>query len=154
MATDAEILALVAFAFASAERPEHFTNFGHCDECRDHDDLLRSRDLETLTIDDVGNQGWDPIIFTSAAAFAYYIPALARLALAAPHPAWGWYGDQLSVHLRMDGRRNSRWSHCSPPQREAIRALLEHIFATRSDIIQRYDIFPEFSEALDVWSEE
>lgn len=58
-----------------ASRPEHFTDRNHCCECADHDDLLRSRNIDSLTIDDLGNPGWDPICFVTDKAFFYYFPA-------------------------------------------------------------------------------
>jgi hypothetical protein len=76
--TEAELLGLVDRAFRSSPRPAHFTNFDHCGECAEHDELLRSRDRDTLTLDDVGNAGWDPLSFTSSAGVAYYMPALVR----------------------------------------------------------------------------
>jgi hypothetical protein len=61
--TDAEVLSALGVAFAGCERPEHFTDFQHCCECAEHDELLRSRDLDTLRVEDVGNPGWDPLCF-------------------------------------------------------------------------------------------
>ncbi len=55
--SDAEILEQVKQVFSTAQRPEHFTNYTHCEECAEHDALLRSRDLDTLAIEDVGNVG-------------------------------------------------------------------------------------------------
>ncbi len=81
MTTDKEILERINQAFAASPRPEHFTNHTHCCECFEHDKLLRSRDGDTLGMNDVGNPGWDPICFISPEGFAYYLPALARLTL-------------------------------------------------------------------------
>ena len=81
---DAAVVDGLTKVFASVERPEHFTNFEHCEECAEHDEVLRSRDLSTLSREDAGNVGWDPITFTSPQGFAYYFPALARLALEDP----------------------------------------------------------------------
>jgi hypothetical protein len=47
---DERILQIVRDAFASVPRPEHFTNYRHCDECYEHDELLRQRDRDSLTI--------------------------------------------------------------------------------------------------------
>jgi hypothetical protein len=152
MATDAEILDLVTKAFAGCPRPEHFADHTHCCECAEHDATLLSRDVDRLTQDEVGSPAWDPICFITPEGFAYYLPALARLALAAEHPTWGWYGPQLFFHLASDGRRNARWLHCTPEQRRAVAALLEHIFATRAALIQPFDERP-FFEALEVWSD-
>ena len=78
MINDDEILSVVTQAFGECHRPEHFTNYTHCCECAEHDDLLRSRDRVTLSIADVGNAGWDPICFVTNEGFQYYLPALVR----------------------------------------------------------------------------
>lgn len=66
MNTDGDILTGIDAAFCGIGRPEHFTNFTHCEECAEHDELLRMRDRETLCLEDVGNPGWDPICFCSS----------------------------------------------------------------------------------------
>jgi hypothetical protein len=75
-----EILQLVEEAFAAAPRPEHFTNDTHCDECREHDELMRSRDRASLTVEDVGDT-WTPLPFLTPEGYRYYMPAMIRLAL-------------------------------------------------------------------------
>ena len=59
------------------------------------------------------------VAFCSPEGLAYYLPALARLTLAAAGPNDAWYGDQLFVHLERDGKRNDRWQYCTPEQRRA-----------------------------------
>ena len=149
--TDEEMLALVSRAFASVERPEHFTHYTHCCECAEHDETLRSRDVDTLTFDDLGNGSWDPMAFVSPQGFAYFLPTLARLALSDPHPTWGWLGPQLCWYLELDGRRNRRWVYFTAEQRDAVRALLEHIFDTRMDLIRDYGCEHELLRTIAVW---
>ncbi len=108
---DAEALRAIEEAFRGSPRPEHFTDYRHCCECAEHDELLRSRDLDTLGIADVGNPGWDPICYITDEGFRYYLPALARLALAAPLEAGGWYMPQLLFHLGYQGQGNRRNPH-------------------------------------------
>jgi hypothetical protein len=152
MVTDAEILDSIARAFAACPRPEHFTDHTHCCECAEHDATLLSSDVETLSAEEVGSGACDPICFVTPEGFAYYLPALARLALAPEHPQWGWYGPQLFFHLAYDGARNARWAHCTPDQRRAVATLLEHIFETRSDPLQAHNL-PLFFQAQEVWSD-
>ncbi|MFE4108056.1 DUF6714 family protein [Almyronema epifaneia] len=154
MATDAEIWALLYQAFASCPRPAHFTNYQHCCECFEHDQLLRSRDLETLAIADVGSPAWDPICFITPQGFAYYFPALARLALSAPDADWGWYGEQLFFHLVVDGSENRRWQFCTPQQRQAIAGLIEYLIETRTDLIEVNGCTEMAFDALEIWSAE
>jgi hypothetical protein len=116
---DAEILELFTVAFGAFERPEHFTNHTHCDECWEHDEVLRGRTRETLSIEDVGSQAWNPITMATPQAFAYYLPALARLALEPVPKDWDWYGYIILFELRWNGPRNERWQYCNRNQRSA-----------------------------------
>jgi hypothetical protein len=152
MKTDLEILNLVKEAFSDCQRPEYFTNYNHCCECFEHDEVLRSRDIETLSFDDVGNGGWDPICFITLEGFVYYFPALARLVLSTPDPYWGWYGPQLFFHLNYDGKCNDRWKQCSLKQRMAIVKLLEYILETRTQLLDDYNCSDDLFQAIEIWS--
>jgi hypothetical protein len=152
MATDDEVLTSLRAAFADCPRPEHFVEHTHCRECAEHDATLLAREVSSLSHADVGSPGWDPVCFVTPEGFAYYLPALARLALAPEHPEWGWYGPQLLFHLAYDGKRNTRWARCTPEQRRAVAGLLEHIFATRAGMLEPFDERP-FFEAMEVWSD-
>ena len=44
MPDDGEILRSVQAAFARGERPEHSTDYLHCEEYTEHEGLLRARD--------------------------------------------------------------------------------------------------------------
>jgi hypothetical protein len=153
VSTDAEIIDGVRRVFATRQRPDHFTNHNHCDECAEHDEVLRCRDTDTLSIDDVGNPGWDPICFISPDGFAWYLPALVRLALAQPAQPAGWYGPQLLFHLCSDGPRNERILACTPEQRQSIVGLLEHILDTRVELVERYQCGEALLRAIERWSE-
>ena len=151
--TDEGVLALVAAAFSDVVRPEHFTNHTHCDECWEHDELLRERDLDTLSIQDVGSQAWNPITMATPTGLAYYFPALARLALDPMPKDLDWYGYIILSQLQWTGPRNERWQHFSPAQRAAVCLLLEHLHRTRTKEIEIYDCEYELLEALQTWSE-
>lgn len=101
-AVDSQILEGIRRAFAGRSRPDHFTNHLHWEECAGHDEVLCLRDLDTLSIADAANPGWDPICFISQEGFRYYFPALARLTLAEPDEQCGWCGSQLFFHLLYD----------------------------------------------------
>ncbi|MTW23069.1 hypothetical protein [Allochromatium palmeri] len=100
------LLLRIDAAFGTVPRPEHFTNYLHCEECAEHDGLLRARDRQTLSLADVGNPGWDPLCFITPEGLAYYFPTLARLALAEPDTLYGWYADQFLFHLYWGYRDN------------------------------------------------
>jgi hypothetical protein len=114
---------------------------------------LRSRDLDTLRIEDVGNAAFDPICFISPEGFAYYMPALARLTLEPPAEPHGWYGEELLFHLRYDEARNRRVLACTPEQRQAITGFLRHLVETRTELLDSYGCTDEMFQALEIWSE-
>jgi len=149
--TDAESLEHIGEAFASAARPEHFTDRAHCCECAEHDDLLRSRDVDSLKVGDVGNPGWDPICFATNEGFSYYFPALARLALADPTYEYGWYFEQLLFHLTYEGSTNRRLLAATSRQREAVVLLLRHVQATRHALVTEHNCERELQQALTTW---
>jgi hypothetical protein len=153
MTSDAAVLELVRRAFSECQKPEHFTNYEHCDECQEHDDVLRSRDVDSLAIEDVGNSCWDPLCYTSAEGLAYYFPALARLVLADPMERFGWYGPQFLFQLRYDGQRNRFLMYSTAEQKMAVVALLKHIGATRQDQLANWVQVDELQAAIGLWSE-
>jgi len=154
MPSDADILQKVELAFAGCHRPDHFTDYAHCEECAEHDEVLRSRDVDTLKIEDVGCPGWDPICFTTSEGFRYYFPALARLALTESDYAHGWYGTQLLFHLRGDGRKNRRFLACTPEQRLAIVQFLRHLVETRAALADSHCSTDDLFQALEIWSDD
>lgn len=152
MLDDAEVLRRVRAAFARCERPEHFTDLTHCPECAEHDDLLRSRDTDTLRLEDVGNPGWDPLCYVAPAGFGYLLPALARLALAGPSPTRDWYPPQLLFHLTYEGEANRHLLGFEPDQRRAVAALLRHIAETRPRLVEEWLCGDELGRAISLWS--
>ncbi len=154
MQSDAEVLALVESAFSGNRKPEHFTNYLHCEECREHDELLRARDRSTLELRDVGNICWQPISFATGEGVAYYFPALARLALRAPDYEYGWYGDTLHIHLSASTKENRFYEFCSNAQRKVVAVLLHHLNITRADLPERLTSAEEFEKARRLWAQE
>jgi hypothetical protein len=150
---DDKALASIDEAFGPIERPEHFTNYDHCCECAEHDELLRSRTRDTLKIEDVGQPGSDPICFTSPQGIAYFFPALARLALAPPTNSQGWYGDQLLFHLYSGFKENSFYKFCKDRQRAAVAKFLSHIIESRTSLIEEYADTDEFLRCHELWSD-
>ena len=149
--TDQEVLRLVEAAFADVPRPEHFTNFTHCEECAEHDELLRSRDCSNLNVSDVGNPGWDPLCFSSGQGIAYFMPALARLALAPPTYDFGWYGSQLLFHLGREERTNQLFAFCNAEQRAAVLALLRQYSQNQPEEAACHQ--EEIDRARSLWGE-
>ena len=149
---DQQVLQLIDQAFDGIPKPEHFTDHTHCDECEEHDQTLRRRTRETLRREDLGNLGWDPITFSSEEGIAYFFPALARFALVPD--VWiqhGWYGIQLLSHLSYESGINRFLAWCSPRQREAVYALLEHLSDTRMSTIVNTMCEQELQTARSTW---
>lgn len=134
MFTDAEILIKIDAAFGDVKKPEHFTNYTHCEECAGHDELLRARDKETLRIEDVGNICWQPISVCTAEGFAYFLPALARMALSEPTYEYGWYGDTLEILLSSSEKF---LAYCNRAQRLAVADFLDHLNVSRASLKDR-----------------
>ena len=106
-------------------KPEHFTDFRHCCECAEHDQVLLSNDVDSIGLTELGNPGWDPICFCNAEGFLYYMPALIRLTLETMNDQQ--YIDQFLFHLIGDGRDNRRVSACNHEQRKFIARFLEYL---------------------------
>ncbi len=149
---DVEVVGLVAVAFGDCPRPEHFTDYGHCCECAEHDELLRTRNRDTLTVADVGNPGWDPICFITDAGFKYYFPALVRLALMEPTEERGWYLEQLLFHLNDKDTPQKRRAACSSRQREAVICFLRHILEARQPLVHDYLCEAPLRETIALWA--
>ncbi len=149
---DVEIIADIDAAFGGAVKPEHFTNYDHCEECAEHDQLLRQRDRATLKIEDVGDPCWSPIVFTSPEGIAYYMPALVRLSLSPPTYGYDWFGDQLLFHLSYNDADNGFLRFCDARQRRAVAALLEYLMIVGADREDRLSDLDEFSHAREFWS--
>lgn len=82
------------------QKPKHFCDYRHCEECKEHDDTLRHSTRETISLDALGNPGWDPICFINTKqGFAYYLPALARLAIGKGN---NYYLDTFLFHLNSE----------------------------------------------------
>lgn len=69
------------FDFSSFKRPEHFTNYGHCEECALHDAALQQCALRDIGSIQVGTISWNPISFLTTDAYGYVMPRLIELSL-------------------------------------------------------------------------
>jgi len=69
--TDSDLLDAVARTFGGHPRPRVFTNADHCCECAEHNQTLSAHTPESLSVDDVGNPGWDPICFATPSAYLF-----------------------------------------------------------------------------------
>ena len=151
--TDADVVAAIDMAFGAMRKPDHFTNYMHCEECAEHDETLRLHDRETLRLDHVHNPGWDPLCFCSAEGKAYYMPALVRFALAPSVRGGDWYWDQLLFHLAGDGPNNELIAYCNEAQRKAVAQFLAHIVQARTAEVEQSSSGDELLRVHEYWTQ-
>ncbi|MES2467704.1 MAG: hypothetical protein V4675_10420 [Verrucomicrobiota bacterium] len=146
--TDAEILSHFRREFGSVRRPEKFTCEDGDPECMDHGALLHSRTPETLRLSDVDNICYHPWIECLVQGKAYFLPAVARLALGQPLRGDEWYAVWLACSL---GQDSNLFNFCSPGQRGVILEFLNHLLTTRKDIAEDECWLNDMTEARDGW---
>ena len=152
--TNEEVLQIVQEAFAMP-RPERFTDHPGCRECAEHEETLQAHTLESLSCRAVNQPAWAPITMCQPEAFAYWMPALARICLEGEDPECGWYGELLfTSDLRRDGPGNERWAHCTPSQRAAIARFVEHVIDTQAGLLASYNLEHEALDVLAIWSDQ
>lgn len=91
-------------AFSSRERPDHFIDSKHCEECSEHEATLASKDIDSISFMDVGNIAYSPIGFISVEGFLYYLPGLARLITGTGEE---YFLDNFLIYLENEQRRNA-----------------------------------------------
>ncbi len=72
--TKEEIIKLIDQAFSDVEKPDHFTNYGHCNECFEIDRYFIERSEDPFRDGDPG----DRICFLLSHAFKYLMPHFIR----------------------------------------------------------------------------
>jgi hypothetical protein len=133
-----------------APRPEHFTQFDHCCECEDHDRTLLGTDIDTISIAELGNPGWDPICFTTAEGKKYYLPAFIRLSLETMKDEF--YLAQFLFHLEGDGSGNEFYMSCNEAQRRYVASFLEYVIEHYSDEIEAGMCADDSLRSYQIWS--
>ncbi len=130
------------------KRPENFGNFEHCDECAEHNELLKSKDLESLSLEDVSPAS-DPFCFCSDAGTKYYMPALIRLCL---EPSEDFFFCQLLSHLEKDGKENSLFLSCTKEQRELLKNFIDFMINNYAEEIEKNLCDHAAFRTYDVWA--
>lgn len=119
--------------FSKRRKPEHFTNYGHCSDCKEFDDLLRSFTRDNISFSELGNIAWNPISSANVEGFLYYMPALARLALGKGDK---YFLDQFMIHVN----KKERLRCMTEEEKDALRNFLVYL---------RHEIQLEIEENLD-----
>ena len=147
MSTDREVLAEIDAAFGGVPRPNHFTNYEHCEECLEHDQTLSAKPRDELTREDLGMIGWNPVTFCQLPAKAYLFPRLAKELLAEPDTTWGWYGPEFICLVECTEFRH----YCNEHQRATVAAILLHAIETRAGLVESYGYTNEFLACHAEW---
>lgn len=134
-----------------ADKPEHFTNYLHCDECAEHDETLRLSDVDHIGMDELGSPAWDPICFATVEGKRYYTPAFIRLSLDTVEG--DFYLDQFLFHLVWDGQHNKYYLGCDKTQRVFIAEFLAYMLEHYSDKVDECYCGDSLLQAYEIWSE-
>lgn len=143
-------LVIKAKAVFNDKKPEHFTDFGHCEECYAHDQTLINHDIDSIGLSQLGNPGWNPLCFSSSEGIKYYLPALVRLSLETVHKEF--YLGQFLLHLEGDGAKNELWLACSTEQREFVAEFLDYMLSNHSDQIESQFCSADILKCIRIWS--
>jgi hypothetical protein len=139
-------------AFLGLVKPEPFTNYNHCYECKAHDDTLRHKTVKTIGRRDLGNLGYSPLSFMTAEGFAYYFPAFARLMVL---PDLSEDQDLFLdlVAARLSGNRDSSQflPYCNERQRTAVVMLLEWFVDSDIALSCYQNDWKSWAEGVVVW---
>jgi hypothetical protein len=133
-------------------KPEHFTHYQHCGECAEHDATLLACDVDSISLQQLGNPGWDPVCFISPEGFLYYLPALIRITLETIDKPQERYLDQFLFHLMRDGKDHDLVRACSQEQRAFIAGFLEYLIDQYGAEIDECSYADDMLKAYDIWS--
>jgi hypothetical protein len=137
-----DVLVAIRRAFADVPRPEQFTDCRHSSDRAEHEQTLRAHTPDTISLEQVGNAGWDPICFVTIEGFKYFMPGLARLALARGYIA------EFLFQLNDD-----RIAGFTNEQRLATRHLLEFIRDEMPDEVKQWMAEHELTDRIQALSD-
>ena len=131
-----------------APKPENFGDFDHCQKCAEYNQILKSKDLESITLDDI--EPHSPFFFSSDEGKRYYMPALVRICLESADS--DFYFCELLNLLESDGKGNSLFMSCNKEQREFVRDFIEYMIDSYPQEIEDTQRTNEAFRTYDVWS--
>ncbi len=134
------------------EKPQHFTNYRHCEECQEHDETLIGSSIDSISLEELGNPGWDPICFCGDEGKKYYMPAFIRLSLETMDSN-DFYLEQFLFHLEGDGKENSLFLSCNKQQRDYIVKFLEYVINSFTEQIEHHYCVNEILTVHEIWSD-
>lgn len=128
-------------------KPINFGNYKHCSECKEYNERLKNRDVNSLTSNDLP-EGDDPFFFCSDEGIKYYLPALIRFCFETDH----FFFERLLGYLEKDGKNNSLVLSCSEEQRNYISQFVSFFIEQHSDEIERNGCDYKVLTVYDIWS--
>ena len=137
-----------ALRIFSTSKPENFGNFYHCEKCAESNQLLKSKDLDSIRLCDL--EPHSPMSFCSDEGKKYYMPALIRICLESSDDYF-YFGDLLYI-LDSDGKGNSLFTSCNGEQREFIRSFIEFMIDSYPEEIENNQCSHEAFRTYEVWS--
>lgn len=132
------------------EKPKHFTNYKHCEECEEHDQTLINSSIDTIGLDELGSPGWDPICFSTEKGKQYYMPSFIRLSLETMGDEF--YFGQLLFHLDADGKGNELYVACTQEQRNFVHSFVAHIVLQHTEQLEANCYKNEALKVQKIWS--
>ncbi len=132
------------------KKPRHFADYKHCDECEEHDQTLINSTIDTISLDELGNPGWDSLCFATAEGKKFYMPSLIRLSLETMNNEF--YFGQLLFYLEADGQGNELYTACNSKQREFIQAFVEFVILNYAVQIEGNGYQNEALKVQEIWS--
>ena len=126
------ILAAIDQAFGHLPRPQiMLRDPTHCEECVDHESVMQTVTPQTISLNEIGNPGWDPVCYIADDAYGYFMPGFVRLALDGDADYAYPYLDQLFFHLG----HTDRIAAFNAEQRRAVAQLIDYIGENLLDVI-------------------
>ena len=138
-------------SFSNFVRPEHFTNFSHCEECAEHDETMRSCSLHELGSKHVGNPGWSPIPFLTEQAFGYVFPRLLELSLT---EGTNNHGKPFLLQHLLATTPAPEYRNFKAFSSDHVAVVLDSIYYIRdkmSALVQRECCDANLGEAIEMW---
>ena len=145
-----EILAEAKKLFAR-EKPTHFVDFNHCEECSEHDATLLKHDVDTISLEELGNPGWDPICFVDVNGFKYYFPALIRLCLESGNANGSYYIDQFLFHISYGATEKEFLLEFSDCEKGFVSNFLNYLLDEKTQLIEENLDTDDLLSAIETW---
>jgi len=132
-----------------AEKPQHFTNHTHCDECLESDEVLLSKSIDDIGLDELGHGG-DPICFCSNEGKKYFMPSFVRLALSTIDD--DFYLEKFLFHLEGNGEKNKLYKSCTVEQRKFIATFIKFVIDSYTPQIESSGSQNKVQRVHEIWT--